>query len=79
MARVVGNAVPSFTDKEDHMRAWDNPTDPNRQPPDAPEIPDDPGEPRQPDDRPPFDTDPEAQRAPGAEGDGSGEAPPMQA
>ena len=40
------------------MRAWDNPTDPNRQPPDMPEIPDDPGEPRQPDERPPFDSDP---------------------
>ena len=65
--------------KEDDVRAWDNPTDPNRQPPETPEIPDDPGEPRQPDDRPPFDSDPEAQHAPGAEDDTTGEPPPMQA
>lgn len=61
------------------MRAWDNPTDPNRQPPDTTEIPDDPGEPRQPDDRPPFEHDPEAQRAPGPEEEDSGGSPPMQA
>ena len=61
------------------MRAWDNPTDPHREPSDTPEIPDDPGEPRQPGERPPFDSDPEAQRAPGAEDDTSGESPPMQA
>jgi hypothetical protein len=60
---VVARHTPSATlaelpIKEDDMRAWDNPTDPHRDPPDTPEIPDDPGEPRQPGDRPPFDSDP---------------------
>ena len=58
------------------MRAWDNPTDPHRQPNDTPETPDDPG---QPADRPPFEQDPEAQRAPGAEEEDSGGPPPMRA
>lgn len=61
------------------MHAWDNPTDPHRTPPDGPETPEDPGRPRQPDERPPYDEDPEAQRAPGAEDESPGGGPPMQA
>lgn len=61
------------------MHAWDNPTDPDRQPPDGPETPDDPGAPRMPGERPPFEEDPEAQRAPGAEDENPGGGPPMQA
>jgi hypothetical protein len=59
---------------------WDNPTDPDRDPPpprpgengpDAPDAPDIPPRP---------EPDPEAQRAPGAEEDGGGPSgPPMQA
>ena len=61
------------------MRAWDNPTDPDRRPPDSDETPDDPGAPRMPGERPPFDDDPEAQRAPGAGVEDPGGPPPMQA
>jgi hypothetical protein len=61
------------------VHTWDNPTDPDRRPPDDPETPDDPGQPRQPDERPPFHEDPEAQRAPGSEDDSPGGGPPMQA
>ena len=61
------------------MHAWDNPTDPDRQPPDSPETPDDPGAPRMPGERPPFERDPEAQHAPGAEDEDPGGGPPMQA
>ena len=60
------------------MHAWDNPTDPDRQPPDS-DTPDDPGAPRQPGERPPFDEDPGAQRAPGAEDENPGGGPPMEA
>jgi hypothetical protein len=61
------------------MHAWDNPTDPDRQPPDSPDgpnqDPDDEGE-----DRPPAGHDREAQRAPGeGEDDIDGGGPPMQA
>jgi hypothetical protein len=64
------------------VHAWDNPTDPSRQPPDSPETPetpDDPGAPRMPGERPPFEDDPDAQRAPGVEDDSPGGGPPMQA
>ena len=61
------------------MHAWDNPTDPHRSPPDDPETPEDPGQPRQPGERPPFEEDPEAQRAPGAEDENPGGGPPMRA
>lgn len=64
------------------MHAWDNPTDPDRRPPDSPETPetpDDPGAPRMPGERPPFEEDPGAQRAPGVEDDDPGGGPPMQA
>lgn len=61
------------------MHAWDNPTDPDRTPPETPENPDDPGQPRQPGERPPFENDPEAQRAPGAGDEDPGSGPPMQA
>jgi hypothetical protein len=62
------------------MRAWDNPIDPDRQPP---EIPGDGDDDQPPDDREPegrrrIEPDPEAQRAPGAEDDAGG-SPPMQA
>ena len=61
------------------MHAWDNPIDPNQDPPDGPETPDDPGAPRDPGERPPFDQDPDAQHAPGSEDDSPGGGPPMQA
>lgn len=62
------------------MRTWDNPTDPDRGPPDVPDTPGDPDTPREPVEHPPFDEDPEAQRAPGAGDDESGGGPPpMQA
>jgi hypothetical protein len=64
------------------VHAWDNPTDPNRRQPETPETPDtpdDPGAPRMPGERPPFEEDPEAQRAPGAGDDAPGGGPPMQA
>jgi hypothetical protein len=66
------------------MHAWDNPRDPSRDlPPGTPETPDSetPNDPAQ---RPPFDRDPEAQRAPGGgqedpDTGGPGGQPPMQA
>jgi len=61
------------------VHAWDNPTDPDRNPPDPPETPEDPGAPRMPGERPPFERDPETQRAPGAEDEDPGGGPPMQA
>jgi len=75
--RAVADAVEQR--KETAVHAWDNPTEPDRQPPDGPETPDDPGGPRQPGERPPFDQDPDAQRAPGSEDDNPGGGPPMQA
>lgn len=65
--------------KEIAVRAWDNPTDPDRRPPESDETPDDPAGPRMPGERPPFESDPEAQRAPGAEDEDPGGGPPMQA
>lgn len=61
------------------MHAWDNPTDPDRQPSDEPDTPDDPGAPRIPGERPPFERDPGAHHAPGAEDENPGGGPPMQA
>lgn len=63
------------------MHAWDNPTDPDRQPPEIPGDGDDDRQPDdpQPDDRRRIEPDPEAQRAPGAEEDADGGSPPMQA
>ena len=61
------------------MHAWDNPTDPDPRPIDDPDTPDNPGGPRDPGERPPFDEDPGAQRAPGSEDDAPGGGPPMQA
>jgi hypothetical protein len=57
--------------KEDVMHVWDNPTNPDRRPPETPD---------EPDEGPPPEHDPEEQRAPGAEDDpDSGQQPPMQA
>lgn len=58
------------------MHAWDNPTDRDRTPSDTPDEQDQPT----PDERPPFDRDPEAQRAPGADQETpDAQPPPMRA
>jgi hypothetical protein len=57
------------------MTTWRDPGDPDPQPPPA-----DDDEERSPFERPPFDQDPEAQRAPGAgQEDPDSQQPPMQA
>lgn len=58
------------------MSIWQEPNDPNREPP-APDTDDE----ESPFERPPFDRDPEAQHAPGEDeqGTGSEKPPPMHA